>query len=740
MGTIPEQHSSNKYPPKTCACGQVFSPRPSNYAKALRCPECAAQRRKTGSKLATARRDEERALAALAATHVIGIDGEGVNEITYLGDGDPLTDPDPAMFWENHVYSFMSAYDETTGQHDHLFPLPGDRRLRTNEILWWLWRNTRKPEDGGRCEPWFYSAKYDWTGVFRDIIIEDVTSGHPITAGTLWQVLHPEQFPDGADRDPFEPVWWNGWGITYIQGVVGLQRRRWDKETHDWRPAGRRHFADAFRCFGAGSFVSWLEAWEVADEAERAEIQRMKDLRGHFSVIDEEVIAYCDREVQLLAEGVKKIKLVFGSSEIGIRPRLWFSAGSAAKALMSKNHVEDYRGPDRFAGAPEHLRLALLRAYQGGWFENAETGLFDELHSEDFKSAYPATIRDLPCMAHGHWEERYVPGALNIGHVEWEPAHNRELRWAPFAWRYPEGRIYRPHTGEGWYHEVEIQAAQELPDYTITELEWVAFVPGCDHKPFAFVQDTYDLRVSWGGDGRGLALKVTLNSIYGVTADTLSVDSRYANIIWAGIITAGTRAKILRLIAEHGEQIVSVATDGILSTSPVLGQRTKTLGELNYEGPIRGVLLVQPGSYLAVEGPDPKKTIRNRGHALKDMRAIEAELRAQWRLHGWSAQVTYKRTRFIPAKLALSRKDPLLVYGQWITEDVTLKFTPSNREPVDEPGQHKRSIPSARHITHMLRRYPEQWDMLCSAPYDRLVSIAYNQEYIDRRELDHAQP
>lgn len=727
---------------KTCACGNEFTPRPSNYAKAKRCPECAAKRRRGGSpgRPAHKRRDEQRALDTLATTHVIAFDGEGVDEITYIGDGDPVDDLDPANYWENHVYSFMSAYDETTQTQYRLHPRPGDRRLRTQDILWWMWKVTKKPDDGGKCEPWFYSAKYDWTGVFRDIIIQDVISDNPIKSGTLWQVMHPDQFPDGIPRDPFEPVWWEGWGITYIQGTVTLYRRRWDRDKKEWISAGRRHFADAFKCFGAGSFVSWLEAWEVTDQAERDEIQRMKDLRGHFERIDEEVMSYCDREVQLLAQGVKKIKLVFGSSEIGIRPRMWFSAGSAAKALMAKNHVEDHRGPDRFAGAPDEYRDYILRAYIGGWFENAESGLFDILESEDFKSAYPATIVDLPCMACGHWQSGNVPGAINIGHVEWEPAHNRELRWAPFPWRYPEGRIYRPHTGEGWYYEAEIRAAQRLRDYDITELGWISYVPECDHKPFAFVQATYDLRVEWGGDGRGLALKVTLNSVYGVTADTLSIDSRYANIVWAGMITAGTRAKILGLIADHGDQIVSVATDGILSTKPVLGRKTKVLGELNYEGPIRDVLLIQPGAYLAAEGHDPKKTIRNRGHALKDMRKIEADLRAQWNLYGWDAQVSYKRTRFIPAKLALSRKDPLLVYGQWITEDVTLKFKPSNREPVYEPGQHKRSVPSARHISHMLRKYPEDWSKLCSAPYDRLVSMEYNREYIERREVDNAQP
>lgn len=750
---------------RTClnpSCGREFIPR----RKDQRCcsTDCNTRSRsargrseasKASSRAAHKKRDEARSLDHLTNTQVIAIDGEGCTQTEYTGDGEAHTDPDDSHFWENHKYLYMSAYNSETGQYDRL---ETGERLRSHEILNWLWSITKRADkDAPAKTPWLFGAKYDWTAIFRDIIIEDVVSGEPIKAGTLWQVMHPEMYPDGLPREPFDPVWWldpdgRWWGITYIQGVVNLSRRWWSRKDGEWKHGGQRHFADASRCFGPGSFVFQLESWDVGTPAERAEVERMKAERGHFTVIDQEVRDYCDLEMKLLAELVKKVTMIYGSDPINIRPRAWWSAGSSAKCLMDQHDIprvydKDHNlisvgalGPDRYAGAPDDIKVILLRAYTGGIFDNAETGLFEVLHSEDFKSMYPSVIKNLRCLCSATWVHGYTPGAINIGHVEWEPAHDGPLRWAPFMWRYPWGAIYRPHTGEGWYYEVEIRAAQRLTDYDITELEWVSLIPGCDHKPWEWVQETYDQRVAWGGDGRGLALKTTLNSVYGVTADTMTLDSRYASIVCAGLITAGCRAMILGLLADHGDKIVSVATDGILSTEPVLGQKTKVLGQLNYEGPIYDVLLIQPGLHLAASGPDPKKTIRNRGHALKDMREIEDQLRDVWKLHGWDAQVKYKRTRFIPAKLALARKDPLLVYGQWIEQEVTLKFKPATREPVYEPGPHKRAAPSSRHISQVLRKYPEQWDMLCSAPYDKFVSMLHNERLIADKEIESAQP
>jgi hypothetical protein len=65
-----------------------------------------------------------------------------------------------------------------------------------------------------------------------------------------------------------------------------------------------------------------------------------------------------------------------------------------------------------------------------------------------------------------------------------------------------------------------------------------------------------------------------------------------------------------------------------------------------------------------------------------------------------------------------------------------VKFQPTNREPVNEPGPHKRSVPSARHVFMI---DPESDDMM-SAPYNKLVSMQRNAAMIAEKELRDAQP
>lgn len=775
---------SESLPARECtACGKSFQPKRKDQ-KTCGSPQChnksrGARGRSEASKASSKARDVQKTKDSVANKVYIAFDGEGCNP----EDIDPETG---ILTKQDHRYTYMAACD-TDGNVSELNMREGEDFIRTEDALRWMHKLAK-----GKSA-WFYSGKYDWTHIFRSLIYneEDLK--------IMWQTHHPEKNPDGSERDVFTPVRWGHWGITYVQGSVKITRYyrergaldlkegeeqcetghtkdglttmcvlakghgRKDKETG---APGRRHcfpgvefgvdafFQDAFKCFGGGKFTAMLKSWDVGSPEVIERIDAMKDKRAHFTWVDREVKDYCIEEVHLLAEAVQKIVLTFNEMDIRPKSGCWYSAGSAAKAMLRTRKIpaeydrdgnltwEGYRGVDRYAGAPLDIQDILDRSYFGGWFENAETGLFDELFSEDFKSAYPAIIRDLPCMAHGTWSHNYAPGGVNFGRVSWDikaKVSPQDVRWTPAPWRWPNGMIYRPTIGEGWYCEAEIVAMQKLPDFDVTVHEWVGFERGCDDNPFHWVQEVYDLRVQLGNDGRGLVLKVSLNSIYGSFADTLQKDSKYANIAWAAMITGGCRAKILDEIAWRGDKIVSIATDGILSTelSPK-AERTNILGELNYEGSVTDVLLIQPGLYLARDGKDPKKTARSRGHGIGDLKAIEEELREAWTAHGWGAEVTYSRTRLIPAKLALARNAIEDVYGQWVTEPVTLKFMPPRRQPINDPGQHKRTAPTVSHL-YATDRDGLPLDTLSYA-FDRKRSAEINQQLKDEKELEDAQP
>jgi hypothetical protein len=133
-----------------------------------------------------------------------------------------------------------------------------------------------------------------------------------------------------------------------------------------------------------------------------------------------------------------------------------------------------------------------------------------------------------------------------------------------------KGNIYRPHDTEGWYWLHEIQAAERaglLSQVDIHEL-WT-YLP-CDClPPFREVRDIYKLRKQVGKKTPlGIACKLVPNSLYGKFAQSIG-HPKFANPIYASLITAGCRTMILNAIATHpmGTQAcVMVATDGVYFT------------------------------------------------------------------------------------------------------------------------------------------------------------------------------
>lgn len=699
-------------------CGAPFQPR-RDLDK--RCKTCAARRRVHGSPTRPSRSPAARAATRAARTSTTlyaGVDGEGIN----------VTLPDGTT---RHDYVYMAAV-YTDGRQFELYD--GDRPLSTQAMLTWL---MALPQGS----LWFYSSGYDWTRILSGLPPE-----------VLAQVYATDR------EDPFEPVRWGRFGITFVQGAVTLT-----DYAHSWtdRQGETRHrerfFQDGFRCWNAGSFVSKIEEWQIGDPAERGQIAAMKERRSAFTTCDQAVREYCLRECAFLADLAYTVCTT--AADAGIAPRRWYSAGSGAKALLRSHRVHDHRGPDRWAGGDGHVRDVLDRAFFGGRFETAGAGVLPVLYPRDIASAYPAVTVGLPCLAHGHWTEGIADDAVvTLLHVSWTPARLvgglkdqaalSDPVWGPLPWRWTDGRVTYPIAGEGWYHAAEVMAASGLPWYDFTVHDVISFVPSCEHRPLEWVAGVYDQRIQLGKAGKGLVLKVALNSIYGTFADTVSENAALASTVWASMITAGTRAKILRVLSEYPWDVVSIATDGIAATRPVIMEQpepgdpaTRVLGEWEPEPVQRDVLVVQPGLSLALQGQAKPKT---RGHAWRDMVALEGDLRRAWEADGWDAQVVYTRSRFIPARLALKMKDFPGCLGQWRDTDVRVSFKPPAwKRLTDTESSHdrdqnvtwKRSWPWAAHLT-------QEREGSMSHPYRKLIALqqASLQELKDAQELDESQP
>jgi hypothetical protein len=181
--------------------------------------------------------------------------------------------------------------------------------------------------------------------------------------------------------------------------------------------------------------------------------------------------------------------------------------------------------------------------------------------------------------------------------------------------------------------------------------------------------DLFRQRIALGKSDRGRVLKLALSSVYGKLAQTVG-RPRYASRIWAGMITSGTRAQLLRLICQHScrKNVIALATDGLYSTEaldlPPAPLAPDTLGAWECE-PHGPMVFVRPGIYWS----ERDDTIRARGLGRRTLDAQRSAVlgaieRGEWRaLAGTSTAFGSARACvYRTGKNVLKRSQ---YYGQW---------------------------------------------------------------------------
>jgi len=419
-------------------------------------------------------------------------------------------------------------------------------------------------------------------------------------------------------------------------------------------------------------FVNTLEAWSIGTTEDWALITRMKALRGNFANVDpEEIERYCWLECELLVKLVDS--LCKAIQDTPYRPTALYGPGALAQAIFKYHKVKSFMG--------DFDEDKALLAYYGGRFDTAFFGWFEDLHEYDIRSAYPDQIRNLPCLAHAEWIACKDPFKYRHGlyRVKWDVGI--DCFYPPFPYRDSTGCIWYLYAGQGWYHADEIRAAIEVFGNKVKVLEGTALVEKCDHQPFSFVEQLYKwrLKIAKENYAKGQVVKLGLNSMYGKLVQSVGSKKQkpsFQNFFWGGAITAGTRAKILRAISGHMDQIVSIATDGLISLDQLQLVIGKELGEWEYSYLAEHVQLSN-GVYHSVESDGTvKERARGIGHGEMDWQEIENIYREKG-IHG---SYTYERkSRFITIREALHLNRPDLVCT-WQTEERQLAFSPTRME------------------------------------------------------------
>lgn len=512
-----------------------------------------------------------------------------------------------------------------------------------------------------------YSIGYDINMWLCDLPVANLTElwedGHTEWEG-FWIVWQPgKMFSIGRDRS-IHP---------YLDHGVKKKRVTYKEHVTIW---------DVFGFFQS-SFVRALEEWQIGTDAERERIASMKGKRSVFNEDEQSQIReYCFDECRLLATMVGRLIEYAGS--VGLKLTRYDGAGAIASAIMRKFKVADY-----IAVPPKPVHDAALHAYFGGRFETAVIGYIPKAYSYDIRSAYPAITQGLPCLAHGAWSETVKVSRLGVYRVQWD-CEQTLPRWGPFPYRTEGGAIVYPMSGEGWYWGDEIAAAMRLFPRCIRVLEGHLFTPGCGHRPFGFVPAFYRLRAELKEQGNfgQIILKLGLNSLYGKCAQSVGGAvlgygpdgkvihdrPRYQSFVWAGMITSGTRAKILDAIRLSDGHVISIATDGIISTREIALDTGSELGQWEYKI-ITQLAIVQNGVYRYVS--DGEENIRARGFAGREFDFDNlAFCFGVDRERGVYSTVV---KRFIGIGSSLAAAPKLKDWRRWKMVPKTVKLRPTNR-------------------------------------------------------------
>lgn len=323
----------------------------------------------------------------------------------------------------------------------------------------------------------------------------------------------------------------------------------------------------------------------------------------------ERTMAYAIQDVRS-TEGLKD-NLVHSLVSLGIKTKRLSSCASLARTR--------YAGILEKVRAPDYVNKLFERGFFGGRIECNRLGVVSGVKLYDINSAYPSEIAKLKDptkgehveSSHGSKRARLPDYGLYLVQADIP----RSETFGPLAMRasgkvfYPVGRI------RTWCCLPGLQSLREAGFPFKIEKAYEIF--DCPAKPiFPDIESLYLMRKD---SSVGLAIKLCLNSIYGLTAEAtnyLAEDptaerlaggrsvvsrSRYGkltNFVLASQITEAVRMRLWKEARRMGNGVHFMATDGLLVSDSCSLPCGPGLGEWGLKGNFNDAIILGCGRYL----------------------------------------------------------------------------------------------------------------------------------------------
>lgn len=254
-------------------------------------------------------------------------------------------------------------------------------------------------------------------------------------------------------------------------------------------------------------------------------------------------------------------ELANGMRSQGISIRSWHGPGALADSVMKKAHLrEEMRRPNL------GMKDLFARAYFGGRIETLKIGTLQSVDVYDINSAYPEATTQLWDQTKGKWKQVHAYTGkeypVSLWHLEW--ILPPETYVGPLPYRRPDGRIYFPRRGRGWYWWPEASLAMRLHPQ-VHVLEGYVWTGPQSTRLDSVVRDLYRRRLQLRAQKREVeahVLKLSMNSLYGKMAQTIG-RAPWQAPAWAGYVTSYARAKLRETVIGYEQDVVAFATDGV---------------------------------------------------------------------------------------------------------------------------------------------------------------------------------
>lgn len=672
---------------RLCQCGEVFV---AADPRRIRCrKDCGRVRRRTSDE----RNKGRKARAKTNRQTFVGVDGEGVDR----ADG-------------SHEYVLLCVGD------DALY-LPRGKELGLEQIFEHLYGCYEKSPNSTYVG---FFLSYDFAQWFKHLPEERARMLYTPEGKAIRR-----RTGSGGNYTPF-PVQWKGWEFD----LMADRRFKLRPEKGKWM-----YICDAGPFFQTSLLNvinpdTWPEDQGVCTPEEYETIIKGKQDRSSNLVrrgtnVTQEMIDYCTLENRVFSRVMTKLNEGLVTMGVKLNRKQWFGPGQAASAWLTKA-APQIEGAHIREAVPTEVLEAARDSYYGGWFELAQHGTWTDrtVWEYDINSAYPAVIATLPCLLHGKWDaDPEAPYTLHKATIKGTDPHLGAM-----LHRNHKGNVLRPQQTTGWHWGHELQAAQKAGLIDNIDTHQLHSYQPCDcPPPLQEIADLYQqrrrLKKLAPGGAEEKALKLAYNSSYGKLAQSIG-NPRWANPIYASLITTGCRTMILEAISSHPQRsadVIMIATDGIYFSSrhpslhlgSDLGQWEETKKE--------NFTVFKPGVHWYGEG----RGLKSRGVSARGLRPHLKEVSRLWTQ--WEGQWPWPSVQIeipftvISPRLALHR-------NRWDLAGATLTSVPvmANSNPITKrsPSSTERHGPTVwRTSPYQTGQGPDGNEHIETTPYDQTFGL-----------------